>query len=207
MELIKEREKVASFMRRLYEQRLTTATGGNVSLRAGEKILITASQTDKAKIVAEQVAIITPEGKSLSPRLKISMEFKMHVEIYKKRPDVKAIVHGHPVFATSFAIAGKAINTALSGEFRAILGEPVLAPYALMGTQELADAVSKAALESNVILMRNHGVLTTGNSLFQAYDRFEVIEACAKMNIVNGILGTAHPLTEKELAEIDQLFL
>ena len=206
MELIKERERVANFMRRLYEQKLTTASGGNVSLRVGEKVLITASQTDKAKIIGEQVGVITLEGKNLSPRLKISMEYKMHTAIYSKRPDVKAIVHAHPVMATAFGIAGKTINTGISGEFRAMLGEPVLAPYALMGTQDLADAVSDAALGSNVVVMENHGVLAVGKTLFQAYDRMEVLEACARMNFITGLLGNTKTLTQTELQAIDQLF-
>ncbi len=206
MELIKEREKVASFMRRLYDQKLTTVSGGNVSVKIGDRILITSSQTDKAKMVGEQVAILNLEGKSLSPRLKISMEYQLHTLIYRKRPDVKAIVHAHPVFATAFAIAGKQVNTKISGEFRAIIGEPSIAPYALMGTETLAEAVSEACRKSHVVLMQNHGVLTTGESLFQAYDRMEVAEACARMNIILQLLGGEHSLPDSELLKIDQLF-
>jgi L-fuculose-phosphate aldolase len=206
MELLKEKERVAYFMRRMYEQKLTTTSGGNISLKVGEKILITPSQTDKARMVAESIGSMTLEGKVLSHRFKASMENKMHLAIYLKRPDVKAIIHGHPIFATSFAISGQKVLTNLAGESRAILGEPVWAGYKLMGTQELADAVAKVSLKGNVILMENHGVITLGETLLEAFDRMEVLEAAAKMTLITQLLGTRKELNPDELKEIDNLF-
>lgn len=206
MELIKDREKVAAYMRRLYEQKLTTASGGNVSLRIGDKILITPSQVDKAKIIGEQIAVMSLDGQVHSQRHKKSMESGVHLSIYNKRPDVRAIVHAHPVVATSFAISGKMIKTNLAGESRAILGEAVLADYALMGTQQLAEIISDACLQGNAIMMRNHGIITLGDTLFQAYDRMEVMEASAKMTMITDMLGGGHELTLEQLKEIDNLF-
>lgn len=206
MELIKEREKVAGFMRRLYERNLTTALGGNVSLKVGERIIITPSQFDKARMQGEQIAMINLEGSNLTPRHKVSMESGMHVAIYKKREDVKAIVHAHPVFATGFAIAAKKIKTNLAGEARAQLGEPVITKYALMGTPELAEIIAAASIESNVIIMQNHGIITLGENLFQAFDRMEVLEASAKMTLITDLLGSRKELTDTELKQIDNLF-
>lgn len=201
-----ERQEVARFMRRLYEQKLTTASGGNVSMRAGDIILITASQTDKATITEQQVGVLSFDGKSLTPTLKMSMETKMHIAIYNARTDINAIVHAHPVFATSFAICGKEIKTNLAGEARAVLGIPVIAHYALMGTQELADIAAEASLKSNIILLENHGVITLGKDLLQAYDRIEVLEAAAKLTLITSLLGNPKELTETELMAIDKLF-
>jgi len=206
IEMLKEREKVAGFMRRLYSNGLTTASGGNVSMRIGDKVLITPSQLDKASIVGEQIGVLTIEGVSISTRIKKSMETGMHLAIYRKRPDVKAVVHAHPVIATSFAITGKKIKTNIAGEARAILKDPVLAPYALMGTAELAEIVSETARNTNVILMQNHGIITLGETLFQAYDRMEVLEACAKMTLLTGFLGEPHELNTDQLRQIDELF-
>ncbi len=206
MDFLKERESVAYFMRRLYEQKLTTTSGGNVSLRVGEKVLITPSQTDKAQMTLDQIGDISLDGKILSVGFKSSMESKMHLAIYNKRPDVKAIVHAHPVFATSFVVAGKDIKTNLAGEARAVLREPVKARYALMGTQELADVVAEASMRGNVILMENHGVITVGNNLLEAYDRMEVLEASAKMTLLTGLLGGGKELSKDELKSIDNLF-
>lgn len=194
-------------MRRLYDQKLTTVSGGNVSLRIGDRILITPSQIDKAKIVGEQIAILTMDGKIHSQRHKKSMESGMHLAIYSRRPEVRAVVHAHPVFATSFAISGKKIKTSLAGESRAVLGEPVLAKYALMGTQELAEIVAEASLKSNAIMMQNHGVITLGETLFQAYDRMEVLEASAKMTMITELLGGSQELSPDQLREIDNLFI
>jgi len=206
MEYLEYRKEVAHFMRRLYEQKLTTTSGGNVSLRIDNIVLITASQTDKATIDESQIGIITMTGNNLSENLKISMESKMHLAIYSRRTDVKAIVHAHPIFSTSFAIAGKEIKTNLAGEARAILGVPVKAAYALMSTQELADKVSGASLKGNVILMENHGILTVGENLLQAYDRMEVLESAAKMTFITTLLGGGKELTDEELKSIDKLF-
>ena len=142
MEIKKAQEEVASFMRRLYAQRLTTTSGGNISLKSGSQIFITPSQLDKATIKAEEIGIISTSGENLTSHLKPSMESKMHLAIYFRRPDVKAIVHAHPVFATSFCISQKEIKTSLAGETWAIIGKPVKAPYRLMGTEDLAYIVA-----------------------------------------------------------------
>ena len=134
------------------------------------------------------------------------MESGMHMAIYNKRPDVKAIVHAHPPISTSFAISGKTIKTNLAGESRAILKDPLLVPYALMGTLELAEIVAEASLKTNVILMQNHGIITLGETLFQAYDRMEVLEACARITLLTGFLGDAHELSSDQIQEIDNLF-
>ncbi len=206
MDLKKYKEQVAWFMRRLYAQRLTTTSGGNISLKSGNNIFITPSQTDKAIIKAEDIAIITTSGENLTPGLKPSMETKMHLAVYFHRPDVKAIVHAHPVFATSFCISKKEIKTNLAGETWAVAGVPVKAGYRLMGTQDLANVVAQASSEGNVILLENHGVLAVGDSLLQAFDRLEVTEAAAKMTFITDLMGERNELSETELREIDKLF-
>ena len=206
IEMLKDREKVAAIMRRLYNNGLTTASGGNVSMRIGERVLITPSQIDKGSITGEQIGVLTLEGSSISSRIKKSMESGMHLAIYKKRPDVKAIVHAHPIFATSFAVSGKKIKTNLAGEARAILRDPAWTPYALMGTPELAEVVSEAARKTNVVLMQNHGIIAMGDTLFQAYDRMEVLEAAARMTLLTDMLGGGKELDKDQLGQIDDLF-
>ena len=99
----KERELVAAFMRRLYRQFLTTTSGGNISCRLPDgNIAVTASQSDKANQQAETVGVVTPDGETLTPELKLSIETGLHLAIYRVRPDVGAIVHAHPVTATFF---------------------------------------------------------------------------------------------------------
>ena len=202
----KAKENVAYFMRRLYAQRLTTTSGGNVSFRFGEHIYITPSQTDKSEIQKAEIGLITLSGENLTQDLKLSMESKMHLSVYEARPDIKAIVHAHPIFATSFCASHKKIKTNLAGELWAVVGTPVLANYQLMGTKELANTAAEACLKGNVILLENHGVLAVGENLLQAFDRLEVCEAAAKMTFITELMGKRKELSKSQLQEIDDLF-
>ncbi len=206
MNFEKEKQEVAFFMRRLYERGLTTCSGGNVSQKVGDIILITPSQTDKGYIQAEQIAEIHINGENLTPHLKPSMETAMHLAVYKSRKDIKAIVHAHPITATAFATTNKEINCNLTGETRAIIGIPENAPYALMGTQELAEKVAEAAIKANVVLMENHGIITFGKNLLLAFDRLEVLEVAAKQTLITHLLGDKKEISTNNLNEIDKLF-
>lgn len=197
---------VAHFMRRLYKQGLTSTSGGNISIKISEsEILITPSQTDKGRMRANQIIRLMMDGSFHSQSYKPSMESGFHLAAYQSRPDIQAVVHAHPVAATSVMLAGKSILTNLTGESRAILGNPVAAPYALMGTPELATFISEAIQKTNVVLMENHGVLTVGKSLLEAYDRMEVLENAARLTLLTELLGGAEPLPIERLIEIDRL--
>jgi len=202
------KKELAYFMRRLYRQGLTTCSGGNISLRLeDDTLLITPSALDKGRIRSDQIGHMTLTGENLTPTLKPSIETDMHRFVYLKRPNIRAIVHAHPPLATSFTASHQKINCNLIAESRAIIGVPVFAPYALMGTPELARLVSEAAQHGNVILMENHGILTVGETLLRAFDRLEVIEASAKMTLVTtSLLGSKKELNEHQQAELDQLF-
>lgn len=201
-----EREQVASIMRRLYRQGLTTCSGGNVSLRAGGVILITPSGTDKGEITAGEIGAVTPEGVSLLPGLRLSIETEMHLEVYRNRPDVNGVVHAHPVTASAFAALGTDIDTRLTAETWHVLGKPVRASYALMGTKDLARIVGEAARRGNAVIMENHGVLTVGRTLFEAFDRLELLEAAAKMTWITHTMGSPRPLTEARIQEMEEVY-
>src|SRR5512145_315652 len=96
------RTEIACFMRRLYKRGITTASGGNISIRIDEGILITPSAVDKGSIKGKQIGLVSFDGKNVTPELKPSMETGMHLAIYKSRPDINVIVHAHPPFATCF---------------------------------------------------------------------------------------------------------
>lgn len=205
MEYTKERQEVAYFMRRLYERRLTTCSGGNISLLVpGDIILITPSGLDKGRIDTEQIGIISLSGENLTPSLKPSIETEMHIRIYQNRPDIRAIVHAHPVVSSSFAASEKEINTSLIAESRAVLGKPARAAYAFMGSPELAAIVARAVAEANTVLLTNHGVLSIGQTLLQAFDRIEVLEAAATITLTTQLLGGKRELTGAQLSELEQ---
>lgn len=202
-----ERKEVARFMRRLYRLGLTTTSGGNISLRvSGDIILITPSATDKGRMKWKEVGMMTITGENLTPDLKPSIEHELHLSIYKKNKDVSAIVHAHPVFASSFTAMNCEINTSLTAEARAICGKPELVPYALMGSAKLAELASEYSMKSDLLLLENHGILATGESLLKAFDKLEVLENAAKMTLIVEIKGRRKMLTPSRIREIDRLF-
>lgn len=194
-----ERKEIARFMRRLYRMGLTTTSGGNISMLCENHIIITPSALDKGRMKARQIAVMTMEGKNLTPDLKPTSEKDMHIEIYKRNSTVKAIVHAHPVTASAFACTKRSISTTMMAEHYAILGIPVRAEYATMGTMDLAVYVAGAATKSSVIIMDNHGVLATGKNVLQAFDRIEVLESAAKTTLITDILQEKKIIPKSEL--------
>ena len=194
-------------MRRLYRQGLTTTSGGNISLRAGEdKIIITPSATDKGEMRWREVGIMTIDGENLTPELKPSIEHRMHLAIYKKKERILAIVHAHPVHASAYTAMKCRIDTSLTAEARAICGDPMFVPYALMGTDELAQLASESIVSADILLLENHGILTTGTSLLQAFDKLEVLENAARMTLITELTGKKKPLTKTRVRELERLF-
>lgn len=205
IDCLKQREELAFFMRRLYKQKLTTCSGGNLSMRLDEKhIIITPSSLDKGFIEAENIALITIDGENLTPNLKPSIETGMHIQAYKTREDIKAIVHAHPTTATSFSAMDKKINIHLTGEAYLVLLNISYCPYVLTGTKELSLAVSNSLKESNIVIMKNHGVTTVGDTLLSAFDRMEVLEAAAQMTINTEIMKSFSPMTYENIKELDE---
>ena len=201
-----QKEAVAYYMRRLYSQHLTTCSGGNISYKINDDaILITPSQLDKARLQPEQIRIVNIKGENLTPELKLSIETPMHLKIYKKRPDVKAVIHAHPALATSFSVMNKTVNSKLTGEARLILGNVLIAPYALMGSEKLADIVSDTLLKTDVALMQNHGVICVAKSLLMAFNKIEVLENAAKIDIITEILKKKNEISEQDLNDIDKM--
>jgi L-fuculose-phosphate aldolase len=178
-----------------------------------EGILITPSAIDKGRLKGRQICRLCDEESLMMPGLKLSIESGMHLAIYKTRSDVKAVVHAHPPTATAFTAMNKEINCTLIAEARAILGTPIMAPYALMGTDDLASVTASVAAGKmnpggplpNVILLQNHGIVCLGKDLLTAFDRLEVMEAAAKMTVITTIMGSANQLTHEQLVAIDTM--
>ncbi len=203
----KLKEDIAYFMRRLYRQQLTTTSGGNISARLGDYVLITPSGLDKARLCADDIGVVGLTGEMLGIPFKPSIENRMHLEIYARRPDVKAIVHAHPAAASSYAATSTPLNTRLLAESYVILGNVAVAGYRCIGSEALArETAATAETGCNCILMRNHGALALGGSLLEAFDRLEVMEACAKINLnIMGPPGNPVELQAGDLDDLDRL--
>jgi hypothetical protein len=129
----------------------------------------------------------------------------MHLEVYRQRPDVNAVVHAHPPTATGFAVAGIPLDKAVLAEVLTTLGSVPIAEYATPSTQELPEAVRKYIKAHDGMLLANHGALTVGADLFGAYYKMETIEHFAKISLVARTLGRENVLSREEVTRLQGL--
>ena len=176
--------EVARFMGRLYARGLTTASGGNISLRRDDVVFMTPAGTDKGNLETRDIGRLALDGTILDPGFKPTCEAGLHLAVYHARPDVCAIVHAHPVTASAFAASTAEISTTLLSESAAVLGKIGRVPAIPFGTPELAAAAAETAKNYDVFLLNNHGAMALGSSLLQAFDRLEVLENAAKTTLI-----------------------
>jgi L-fuculose-phosphate aldolase len=210
---ITEREDVAQTMVRLYNRGLTTASGGNISLRINENLFcITPSSLDKGKLTADQIAIVGMDGTNYTPQFKLSIESEIHRLILVNRPDINAVVHSHPIYASTFSCVDtveSAINVRLTAESYYFSPDLINVPYSLMGTNDLAIKVSEAGRAHDLMLMQNHGAIALGTTLLRAFDKMDLLERAAQMTIISQQLKShgieTKSLTDAQCAELDKL--
>lgn len=196
---------LADYGRMLHSQGFVAATDGNLSIRLDhERVLVTPTGFSKGMMDPDDMVEVDLDGNKLSGSNNPSSEITMHLTIYQMRPDVGAVVHAHPCTATAFASAGIALDQPLCSEIVITLGAVPLAPYATTGTHELSDSLAPYIPQHNAILMANHGVVTYGRDLRQAYLRMEAVEHYAKIVLAARQLGTARSLNDHQLEELFQ---
>ncbi|MFO7736403.1 MAG: class II aldolase/adducin family protein [bacterium] len=170
-------ETPASVMKRLYEKGLTTVSGGNASRRIENgKILITPAGGDKSLIKEEELAVVPISEFDKIRNKNCSTETQMHIAIYKKCPEINALIHAHPPYTTVISCSSEKVSSSLTDEGRYWLQKIDYIPYLPSGSTELANAASEAAEKNHVLILRNHGALTAGKTLSEAYKRMEILE-------------------------------
>ena len=153
----------------------------------------------------DMMCITDLEGKKLQGDRDPSSETLMHLEVYRQRPDVQAVVHAHPPTATGFAVAGIPLDRAVLAEVLTTLGSIPIAEYATPSTKELPEAVRKYIKAHDGMLLANHGALTVGADLFGAYYKMETIEHFAKISLVARMLGRENLLSREEVTRLQDL--
>ncbi|HKD76195.1 MAG TPA: class II aldolase/adducin family protein, partial [Ktedonobacterales bacterium] len=197
------RQDLVRFGKMLHHQGFVAATDGNLSVRLdSERVMTTPTGFSKGMLQPEDMVIVDLQGEKLSGANKPTSEIDMHLTIYRMRPDVGAVVHAHPCTATGFASAGIALDKPLCSEIVVTLGSVPLAPYATTGTMELSESLAPFIPDHNAILMANHGVVTYGADLAQAYMRMEAVEHYAKVVLAVRQLGSAQALDPGELEKL-----
>ena len=207
MILEKERLSIIETGRRMINARLTTGTGGNLSLfnRQAGLIAIKPSGVPYQTMQPEDIVILNPAGEKVDGRLKPSSESKFHLAIYQARPDVSAILHSHQVHATTIACLG--IELPAVHYLVGYSGDKVpLAPYATFGTQDLSDNILSVLGNYNACLLENHGLITLGTDLNQAFDIAEELELVAQIYIQARSMGEPKLLNRDQMAEVLEKF-
>ena len=200
------RLEILRFGKMLHERGYIAATDGNLSVRLNEaSILITPTCISKAMMSTEDLLIVDMNGRKASGFRDVTSEIGMHVSIYRMRPDINAVVHAHPATATGFAACGLALDQALISEVLLSLGSVPLARYATPGTPELSEALEPLIPDHDAILMANHGVVTYGSDLTQAYMNMETVEHFAKIALVARQLGCEHPLAADQVGKLQEI--
>src|SRR6516225_7407960 len=200
------RADIVEVGRRLYARGYTASNDGNISVRLGsDRLLMTPKGVCKGFMTPDMLCITDLEGRKIQGDRDPSSEMLMHLEVYRQRPDVQAVVHAHPPIATGFAVAGIPLNKAVLAEVLTTLGSIPIAEYATPSTKELPEAVRKYVRAHDGMLLANHGALTLGGDLFSAYYKMETIEHFAKISLVARLLGNENVLTREEVTRLQEL--
>lgn len=196
-------EEILEVGKRLYSKGLVASNDGNISVRLDDgRIMITATGVCKGDLTADDILITDEEGNLLMGVKKPTSEIKMHLAVYKKRSDVNAIVHAHPPKTTAFAVAGLNLDKLTLPEVIFSLGSIAFAEYGTPSTQQLPDEVSKVIENSDAVILANHGALTVGTNVMDAYFKMETLEHFAQITIYARQLGGGRELSSEEKKEL-----
>ncbi len=199
------REELAGFSSDLHALGFAPGTSGNLSVRLDSMlVLATPTGCSKRAIGPEDLVVVDLDGHELMGTRRVTSEIDMHLAIYKARPDIEAVVHAHPVFATAFASSGLALDQPLCSEVVMTLGSIPLAAYATTGTREVSQALAPYLQHHDAVLLANHGVVTYGTSLADALMKMETVEHFAQICLVVRQLGGGAALHGKHLTDLLQ---
>jgi L-fuculose-phosphate aldolase len=192
--------------RRLYARAFVASNDGNISARIdGERLITTPKSVSKGFMTPDMMVIVDYGGRKIAGDRDPSSELPMHLEIYRSRPDVNAVVHAHPPLATGFAVAGIPLTRAVLAEVITTLGSIPIAEYGTPSTPELPDAVRKYIKAHDGMLLANHGAVTCGADVMGAYYKMETIEHFAKISLVARLLGRENLISREEVERLQGL--
>jgi len=187
--------------KRIYDRGYVAANDGNMTVRLNDReILATPTGISKGYMTSDMIIKCDMDGNVISgnAKYKPSSEVKMHLDVYKERPDINSVVHAHPAYATSFAVAGIPLDKCVLPEAIIVIGSVPIAPYGLPSTMEIPDRMRPFIKENDVILLENHGALTLGTDLVNAYHKMETLEHTASIVWKAAQLGNVNVLNSTE---------
>jgi len=202
------KKQICDIGKRIYNRGMVAANDGNISAKISDnEFLCTPTGVSKGFMTPEYICKVDANGKVLQAngKFKPSSEIKMHMRVYKERPDVQAVVHAHPVYATSFAIAGIPLTQPIMPEAVIALGCVPIAEYGTPSTEEIPDAVSKYLQYYDAVLLENHGALAYSDSLLAAYHKMESLEFYAQLLFFSKQLGGPQELSEAQVQRLYEI--
>jgi len=197
------RRDICAVGRWIHSRSFVVSTDGNISVRLdSRRVLTSPTGMSKGMMTPDDLVITDLRGRKLSGRREASSELAMHLLIYNRRPEVYSVVHAHPPAATAHAAAGMPLNKALLSEMIIALGCIPVAQYGTPGTQELSDALEPMVQHFDAILLANHGVVTCGPDLLNAFFRMETVEHFAQVSLMTELLGKQVLLSGRDVEKL-----
>lgn len=199
----KIKEQICEIGRRLYAKGFAAANDGNITYRLNDKeILCTPTMVSKGYMKPEDICKVDYNGKQIAGTRKRTSEVLLHLVVYKLNPNINAVVHCHPPHATAFAVAHEPIPKCILPEVEVFLGEVPIAKYETPGDQRFADTIAPYVKDCNTILLANHGTVTFGPTLENAYFNTEIIDAYCRILILSKLLGRVNYFDEEKTREL-----
>ncbi|MFP4551694.1 MAG: class II aldolase/adducin family protein [Spirochaetales bacterium] len=201
--LVHPRDEIVEFMQRIYGYGMTTTSGGNLSIRDDNgDVWVSPAGYDKGSLTPHDIICVHPDGSTEGPH-RPSSELPFHQAIYEARPEVRAVVHAHPPALVAFSLAGKVPDTRILPKARLVCGDVGFAPYELPGSKALGARIAEVFAKGyDTVVLENHGIVCSGSSLFEAFQRFETLDFCARLSIEARRVGTPHVLSDEQLGFI-----
>ncbi len=201
VDLLHPADQLVMIMQRIYSCGMTTTSGGNLSIRdENGDIWITPTGIDKGSLTREGIVRVSPSGETFGPH-QPSVELPFHREIYRLRPDLRAILHAHPPTLVAFSLARRIPDIRLTPDVRRICGDVAMAAYDVPGSRQLGVNIARRFAEGyQTVVMENHGCVCGARDLFGAFMAFETLDFCGRMELYARKLGAPRPLTPEQLS-------
>lgn len=199
-EYLHPRDELTVTLERIYNYKMTTTSGGNLSIiDENGDIWITPARVDKGRLTPKDIVCVRKNG-TIEGRHPPSSEFPFHKAVYEARPDIRSVVHAHPMALVAFSCAHKVPDTRAFPNAWNSNGRVGFAPYGVPGSADLGEKIAAKFSEGfDSVILENHGVCCGGTNLQDAFQRFEALELCAKAHIKAGMIGGGQILTEEQI--------
>jgi len=203
----KLKQKLVLVCRMLHQKNLIAGMDGNISVRFGDGLLTTPSGVNKGFLEADQIIMVDLAGRVIEGQGQPTSEMAMHLEVYRLRPEVEAVVHAHPPMATAFSIAGISLEEFVLPEVVMTMGVIPTAAYATPTTPEVPGVIQELIKKYDALILERHGALTVGRDLMEAYNKMEKLEHAALIIFSAIQLGKVRCLSPREVEKLIHLKL